>query len=415
MGDNEMRNTANYNAQQTLGFVLLLTISGIVCCESDVGWASTIHEMSVVERITTRDFPSVFQAWSRVENVPETNPLERIARHDLMWSCIGLGGGLHWDAKHRGLAERFEPRSIQRVRKVREQLLKLNPNLILIAEIRYRDAHPRWLPEGHKWWMRDKNGRIMKGWKEGGFWLLDYKNPEFRRHVARRAKAAMASGVADGIMLDWWNDDEDRLALVREIRAAIGDEPLIIVNTNHRKAPRTASYVNGLFMECYQSKRPEDWRVIEDTLTWAEHSLRPPRVNCVEVWYHDSRQDLPLMRAVTTLTLTHSNGYCLFSDPNPLPSPDHLHNWYKFWDKSLGKPIAPSSKRSDGAVIREFENGTVVYNPMDNLNVEVVFDNVRISRATGKFGKTHTLESFDGDIFLHLADQAIQKAGMIAK
>jgi hypothetical protein len=408
-----MRTAANCNRQQAMGLVLLLTISGVVCCRTDVGQASTADEMSVVERITARDFPSVFQAWSRVENVPETNPLVGIARHDLMWSCIGLG--LQWDAEHRGLAERFEPRSIQKVRKVREQLLKLNPNIILIAEIRYRDAHPRWLPEGHKWWMRDENGRIVKGWKEGGFLLLDYKNPEYRRHVAKRAKAVMASGIADGIMLDWWNDDEDRLALVREIRAAIGDGPLIIVNTNHRKAPRTASYLNGLFMECFQSKRPEDWRMIEDTLTWAEQNLRPPRVNCVEVWYHNSRQDWPLMRAVTALALTHSNGYCLFSDPNPLPSPDHLHDWYEFWDKSLGKPVAPSSKRNDGAVIREFEKGTVVYNPMGNRTVEVVFDNIRISRAAGKSGKTHTLKSSDGDIYLYVTNQTAPKAAMVVK
>lgn len=410
-----MRTTVNYIRQQVMGLVLLLTISGVVYSGADIGQASTSYEMSVVERIAARDFPSVFQAWSRVENVPEANLLEGIARHDLMWSCMGLGGGLLWDAEHRGLAERFEPRSIQKVRKVREQLLKLNPNIILIAEIRYRDAHPRWLPEGHKWWMRDENGRISKGWKEGGFLLLDYKNPEYRRHVAKRAKAAMDSGVADGILLDWWNDDEDRLALIKEIRAALGDEPLIIVNTNHRKAPITASYVNGLFMECFRSKTPEDWRMIEDTLIWAEQNLRPPRVNCVEVWYHKSRQDWPLMRAVTTLALTHSNGYCLFSDPNPLPSPDHLHDWYEFWDKSLGKPVAQGSKRKDGAVIREFEKGTVVYNPMGNRSVEVVFDNVRISRATGKSGKIHMLESSDGDIYLHVAGQTTPKAGKAAK
>jgi len=263
--------------------------------------------------------------------------------------------------------------------------------------------------------MRDEHGRITKGWKEGGFLLLDYKNPEYRRHVAKRAKAAMDSGVADGILLDWWIDDDDRLALVREIRAAVGDEPLIIVNTNHRKAPRTASYVNGLFMECYRSKTPEDWRTIADTLTWAEQSLRSPRVNCIEFWYHNSRQDLPLMRAVTTLALTHSNGYCLFSDPNPLPSPDHLHDWYGFWDKSLGKPVAPSSKRSDGAVIREFEKGSVVYNPMGNRTIEIVFDNVRISRATGKSCKTQTLKSSDGDIYLHVSDQITPKAEKIVK
>jgi len=46
-----------------------------------------------------------------------------------------------------------------------------------------------------------------------------------------------------------------------------------------------------------------------------------------------------LMRAVTTLTLTHGNGCCLFSDPNPLPTRDHLHNWHAFWNKSLGNRL----------------------------------------------------------------------------
>jgi hypothetical protein len=109
--------------------------------------------------------------------------------------------------------------------------------------------------------------------------------------------------------------------------------------------------------------------------------------------------DLDLMRAVTTLTLTHSNGYCLFSDPNPLPTPDYLHNWYPFWHKSLGKPISTGLHRKDGSVIREFENGTVVYNPMGNKNVSLVFDNEKTSLATGKCSKEHKISSPDGDVF----------------
>lgn len=53
------------------------------------------------------------------------------------------------------------------------------------------------------------------------------------------------------------------------------------------------------------------------------------------------RNDFALMRMVTTLSLVFSNGYTLFSDPNSLPTPDHAHDWYPFWDKSLGKPAAP--------------------------------------------------------------------------
>jgi hypothetical protein len=218
--------------------------------------------------------------------------------------------------------------------------------------------------------------------------------------VARRAKAVIDSGVADGILLDWWHEDDDRLALVEEIRSAIGDNPLVLANTNDRTAPRTAPHINGFFMECTRSETSEDWRRIVRTLVWAEQHLRRPRVNCVEVWYHHSRQDLNLMRAVTALTLTHSDGYCLFSDPNPLPTADHLHDWYPFWEKCLGKAIGRMIRRDDGATHREFENGTVVYNPMGNDPVLVTFTDVHASRATSQRGRIHTLAPCDGDIYL---------------
>lgn len=359
------------------------------------------EERSIAARIAGRDFPSVFQAWSSVENVPDVNHIEGIAKHDLMWSCPGL----RWDGTPVGLARRYTPESIERARRIRRYLLKLNPNIVLIREIRYRDARADWLPDGHPWWRRDEDGQIVKGWDEGGFLQLDFANPAFRRHVAQRAKAAVDSGAIDGILLDWWIDDNDRLALVRDIRAAIGDAALIIANSNDRQAPRTAPYINGFFMECFRSRTVEDWHRIAATLTWAERHLRPPRVNCVEVWYDQSRRDLHLMRAVTSLALTHSDGYCLFSDPNPLPTPDHRHDWYAFWDTPLGKPLAASVTRPDGVTLRRYDHGVAAYNPMGNRAVTVTFDTPHTSQATGRTGTTHTVPACDGDIFLKTAER----------
>jgi len=356
-------------------------------------------ELSIARRISARDFPSVFQAWSPADNLPNKDRWATMALHDLVWHGPG-GFGLVWDTNPVGLAEAFTPESIEAGRKIRRKLLDMNPNIILIAEIRYRDAHPNFLPEGHRWWKRDKEGDLVKGWGEGGFICMDFANPEFRKHVAKRAGAAVQSGVFDGVMLDWWSDDEHRLALVKTVREAIGDKYLIIANTNDRTAPQSASYINGYFMECTRSKTIDDWRRIEITLEWAEKNLRQPRVNCLETWYHNSREELNLMRATTTLALTHSDGYCLFSDPNPLPTGDHRHNWYPFWDKNLGKPVSNGVTRSDGTIVREFENGTVVYNPMGNKNVEVVFSENRRSVATGLSSGRHKLACPDGDIYL---------------
>jgi hypothetical protein len=276
----------------------------------------------------------------------------------------------------------------------------MNSNIILIAEIRYRDASRKFLPEGHEWWLRDEKGEIIDGWGEGKYLRLDYTNPAYRRHVALRAKAVVDSGVVDGIMLDWWRDDDDRVALIKEIRAAIGDDFLIIANANDVTTPRSASYINGYFMECWRSKTAKDWERISESLMWAQKHLRAPRVNCVETWYHNSRDDLNLMRCVTTLSLTHSDGYCLFSDPNPLISADHLHDFYSFWMCSLGRAESKGIKKDDGTFVREFEKGTVVYNPMGNDAASVVFDERCKSVATGKVGVSHRLSGADGDIYL---------------
>jgi len=357
------------------------------------------REEPIAERIADRDFPSVFQAWSPADNLPGEDELRITARHDLAWHGARWYG-LEWDKSPSGLGEVLKPESIEAGLVKRKALLELNPNIILIAEIRYRDASKRFLPEGHEWWRREKDGKLTEGWDEGGFIQLDFDNPAFREHVARRAKAVVGSGVVDGILLDWWHDDDSRLELIKLVRKAIGDDHLILTNANDRTTPKTAPYINGYFMECYRSKTPADWDRIANTLKWAEKNLRPPRVNCLETWYHNSRDDLNLMRAATTLSLTCSDGYCLFSDPNPLPSPDHKHNWYPFWDTKIGRPTAEGVTMPDGTVRRQFENGTAVYNPMGNKTAKVSFDETRTSVSTGKTAKSHVLNSCDGDIYL---------------
>jgi hypothetical protein len=106
------------------------------------------------------------------------------------------------------------------------------------------------------------------------------------------------------------------------------------------------------------------------------------------------------MRATTTLSLVLSDGYCLFSDPNPLPTPDHLHNWYSFWERRLGKALEQGVIRPDGAMSREFDEGTAVYNPMGNGTITLSFNELRTIRAMGKRARAHTLDACDGDLFV---------------
>ena len=104
----------------------------------------------------------------------------------------------------------------------------------------------------------------------------------------------------------------------------------------------------------------------------------------------------------TTLSLTHSDGYVLFADDNAIPSPDHLHNWYDFWDVDLGQPIQEKAIEYEGVTglfIREFEKGWALYNR--NESGQKVSFNIRVKGInSNKIHRNHEIPGLDGEIFL---------------
>ena len=271
------------------------------------------------------------------------------------------------------------------------------------------------LPEDSDWWLRDEKGEIKKGWLGGWepFYLLDYKNEGLLDNIARQAKIAVECGVYDGIMLDW----SGNLEVIKRIREAIGDEKLIIVNIHDdiEDGIKYKDYINGAFMELnpidtlsmeveglklYSSEdvNKRNWSKIEEALQYFEANFREPQVNCLEVW--GNRKDMSRMRATATLGLTMSDGYVLYADPNPLPTPDHYHDWYSFYDVELGEPLEKGVKQADGSWIRKFEGGVVVYNPYENNEVTVSFpeEMKRVSDST--IANTFKVQKRDGDIFV---------------
>ena len=336
---------------------------------------------------------------------------------------------------YEGLATALHPNQLDTARQRKQELLSLNPNLLLLVEIRCRDARyvsrqneatvENWWDVGYyppdsPYWLKDSNGKPVVGWGEDTngngrvdeddtvlSYLIDFTNPEAQNLIVKQAIALNKSGLFDGIMFDWWNEDyatspigvddwsatiltpeaelEARLAILSKIREQVEDDFLIIVNANMRQIPKSAPHVNGIFMECYKQDHTKGYNLdqilqIEKTLLWAEQHLREPRINCLEGWRvvtdymgdldtrvteRNSEENRQWMRMITTLSLTHSDGYVLFGDDNAIPVPDHLHNWYDFWDANLGRPIqekAVQYRDVAGLFIREFENGWAVYN-----------------------------------------------------
>jgi hypothetical protein len=208
------------------------------------------------QRIDSRTFPSVFQAWNPATPLPGKTADEMIALHDLFFTSTGALG-LQWiGGEGEGIA--FTPASLQAAARKVARLRQLNPHLVILAEIRYRDAPSGFFPDDSPYWMRDASGRRIIGWPEGGYFKIDIGNAKLRALVAQKAAAIAATGFIDGVMLDWWIDDPQRLALIRAVRHAVGDK-LILVNGNEGEFPLTAPYVNGTYMECTRHATPQDW------------------------------------------------------------------------------------------------------------------------------------------------------------
>jgi len=380
--------------------------------------ANGADDESAFRRVRSRDYPSVFQALNPIDMqaFPLNTLQERLraaAKHDVLWeepiTQLGSGAdlalGTVWDGEYPGLATQFTEESLQQALTNRAAMLEFNPAMIFLLEVRWRDAPAKFLPEDSPFWQRDAEGKRVVGWDGGSepYYLLDPENGEFADSVARQCLAAVESGVYDGVMFDW----SGHLPIVVKVREALGDEPIIVVNIHDDiiDGMKYRHYINGSFMELNpvgpgrpSSQLKSDWAEVRKALLWFEKNFQVPQVNCLEVW--GDRGDERRMRATTTLGLTHSNGSVLYADPKSLKTPDHLHDWYEFWDAPLGSPTSRLIERSDKSYQREFQGGTVIYNPSRNGPVRVEFATNRRRMSDGESGKDYIVMDGDGDIFL---------------
>jgi hypothetical protein len=321
------------------------------------------------------------------------------------WQQLGLR--LADGQKYPLLSPVFTPESIQVALRNRATLLAANPNIVILSEVHYHAAQPSFLPPDSPFWVRDADFESKLG-KIYGTRMLAMGNPEFQDKLGAFCAALVKSGVYDGCMLDGWHDDDDtqaRIGLIRKMRSAVGEKAILLGNVNDRLPTHTASYLNGMYMEGLYARFFPDWHLAAANLIWGERNLRKPAITALEGWSAGGLDQYPLMRQVTTLSLVFSNGSVLFSKPNsPSREGDHVHDWYPFWDKSLGRPTGPLATldRPDlsGAYTRKFDQGEVVFNPPSNHPVTVHFDQPHRSAATNAIGQSFTVASGDGDLFL---------------
>ena len=400
----------------------------------------------VITRFQNRSFPSVFQAWDNLigsiedkqtsGNIEpsdnETLYTERLTQHDLHWSPFF---GLSWDTSAveptYGLSTRLAG-ELEAAKAVREHRLSLNPNMLFLVEIRiHNHLRASAFPPDSDFWLRDSNNRIIRN--RSGEYMMDLLNPDSQNLLIQRIVAVARCGLFDGVMIAGFHangtgfmdrhfhdaTDEEVIAattrILREVRTRVRDDFLILVNTDRTKPAAYTEYVNGTFMgtrpDFNGSYTREGLQKIEDTLLWAETQLREPQVNCLEgagigTLPPDSPENLRWARLFTTLSLTHSDGYVLYTDGMHAVDPEaqhHAHYWYPLWDADLGQPVgkkAQSYQNREGLFIREFTNGWVVYNRSGKTQNIQLPEEVSGVASGVKNTRWHTVSDLDGEIFL---------------
>ena len=379
-----------------------------------------ISPMPVRPRLANRTFPSVWANWGATLNLPHLTNMEITALHDFYGSGLKHGhrffyNGTQWEIRSGSSLARTEPDP--------RRIFDLNPNMIFLAEVRLKNSGGSipsdFFPDDHPYWLRDASGAIAI---ESGRRLINFAHPDVQDIIVGQALAVAKCGLYDGIFFDWWNDFastvgdlislEDAVAarenIVRRIRAETRSDFLITGNTNDRIIPITAHYLNGGWMEAdlpgTEDRREHEMREARDALQWLETNLREPRINLLQIGSDDSESpdsdyNQQLMRATTTMSLTHSDGYVQFS----IGTGDD-HYWYDFWDADLGRPVGPKFQlyeNIEGLYIREFTNGWAVYNQSGEAQVVTLPEEVQ-GVASGLVNTEHALPNLDGEMYLRV-------------
>ena len=367
-------------------------------------------------RLDNRTFPSVFSAWgglgwSSVLNQPHLSGLEQMAQHDLYWCC------LLWDYSFYSNGDTVELRGWQEnATSKRDAYIALNSNMVILAGNGAIWEDLSVFPEDSPYWLRDEHGEILPAWDWG---LVNLNHPYVQKRIIDRAVAVSQCGLYDGIFFDGWSEWHANRrgvlpgmeTILKGIRERVREDFIIMVNTNTWIAPVSAPYINGLFLESGfpgDSNSPENLEErlseLEDTLRWAETTLRSPQINGLEGWgFANESPDSPLnlrwMRAMTTLSLTFTNGYVLYNTGT-----DHKHYWYNFWDADLGRPVGEKGQLyqgTDGLYIREYTNGWAVYNHSGKPQIITLPEKAQ-GVASGWLNTKHALPNLDGEMYLRV-------------
>ena len=393
----------------------------------------------IQDRIDNRNLPSVILAWDDGilnrggnwwdDSIPY---LDRVAYHDLWWHYTPFG--LRFLLTPQGYQLLGD---LQSAIDQREELLSKNPDMLFLVDLRQSYAARSRYPDDWFGWLRDESGNLIPQEPGSTVYLIDFRLPEVQAVVVQRAIAVAKCGLYDGIMFDAWAEthavlpnstlQEEQPALIsilRRIRQGVPDDFLILCNRNEAKLPLSAPYINGGFMETFPLEKGrlhgytrKDIIEIETNLIWYETNMREPKINVLRGFGvgtepPDSPRNKQWMRLFTTMSLTLSDGYSLYTLGTIGGQKQYQkHIRHPFWDADLGQPVGPTAQtyqNIEGLYIRQFTNGWAVYNRSGVAQtITLPASATPVSdRGNNAASPTHLLPDLDGEIYLKAKNPA---------
>ena len=239
---------------------------------------------AVTERIQSRDYPSIYNPHGLVlieslekfyqfghADVWNTPGLydELLTKHDLVWK--GKYRYLQWHLSAseptEGLSTHFVG-DLEVATAMHEDRLKMNPNLISLIGMNFVWKTPDAFPVDSDFWLRDRQGNFIVHPYHGAEYVVNLLNPTYQDKLIEKVVGIAACGFYDGIFVDslringtgfqgrdFYPEITDQQVIdaytriFRGIRERVGDDFLIIVNSNRTKPTAYTEYLNGIHME----------------------------------------------------------------------------------------------------------------------------------------------------------------------
>lgn len=246
----------------------------------------------------------------------------------------------------------------------------------------------------------------------GTSYRLAFEDPAYAGYMAETVAQMLRTTGANGVLLDWWIDDQPYLAesdiraarvrMAKAIRNKIGPGPILMGNTGWTRDSSTHGDINGVFLELW--KRPSERGYsclellrMEGLLVFHDRYLAQPKLVVLEPWRQTNsssssdrktKQNTTWARLFAAMAaVVPRNGYILYSDnARDRDTDDHGHYFYDVYRTDLGQPTSGFATITRGIGYKRFERGIIAYNatPAD-VTVQIDGRPVRLLPLSGAF------------------------------